>query len=159
MVEALWTRLTTLLLLCAAVAIGMAACVTIIDVVGRFFFRFTLQGAIELSTLLIGLGVVLSMPICFTNNENITAELIRGILSRPLVMALNILSGIASLVFIAILTWIETRDLMQTWGGFRALPDTGFPYDKALLIVSVGFALTTVGAVFGFRAMLKKDNA
>lgn len=159
MVESLWTRLTTVLLLCAAAAIGMAACVTIIDVVGRFFFRYTLQGAIELSTLFIGVGVVLSMPICFTNNENITAELIRGILSRPLVVALNILSGISSLAFIAILTWIETRDLMENWGGFRAMPDTGFPYDTALLIVSAGFILTTVGALFGFRTLLKKDKA
>jgi TRAP-type C4-dicarboxylate transport system permease small subunit len=158
MLVSLWSKLTTVLLLCAAIAIGMAACVTIIDVVGRFAFRFTLQGAIELATLFIGLGVVLSMPMCFTNNENITAELIRGFLSRPLIVFINVLSGIASLVFIAILAWIESRDLAQNWGGFRTLPDTGFPYDKGLLVVAAGFILTTIGALFGFHAMLKKGR-
>jgi TRAP-type C4-dicarboxylate transport system permease small subunit len=109
MIATIWTRLTTVLLLAAAASIGLAATVTIVDVVGRFAFNSTLQGAIEISTLFIALGVVLSMPLVFSLNENITAELIRGLLSKPLVMAMNVLSGVTSLGFIALLTWIEGR--------------------------------------------------
>lgn len=151
-----WMKITTALLLCAAVAIGMAAGVTLVDVTGRFLFNRTLQGAIELSTLFVGLGVALSMPVVFTANENITAELIRGMLSRRWVMALNMLSGTASIGFIAFLTWIESRELTRNWGGFRVMPDTGFPYDKALLIVTAAFVLSTIGALFGLYARMKK---
>jgi TRAP-type C4-dicarboxylate transport system permease small subunit len=158
MIATIWTRLTTVLLLAAAASIGLAATVTIVDVVGRFAFNSTLQGAIEISTLFIALGVVLSMPLVFSINENITAELIRGLLSKPLVMAMNLLSGVTSLGFIALLTWVEGRELSRSWGGFRAMPDTGFPYDKALLVVTAALVLTTVGALFGFRAMMKKGK-
>lgn len=158
MVLTIWTRLTTLLLLAAAASIGMAATVTIVDVVGRFLFNSTLQGAIEISTLFIALGVVLSMPVVFTNNENISAELIRSFLSKPLVLAMNLLSGVTSLGFIALLMWIEGRELSRNWGGFRTMPDTGFPFDKALLVVTAALILTTVGALFGFHAMMKKGK-
>lgn len=158
MIFTIWTRLTTLLLLAAAASIGMAATVTIVDVVGRFLFNSTLQGAIEISTLFIALGVLLSMPVVFTNNENISAELIRSFLSKPLVLAMNLLSGVTSLGFIALLMWIEGRELSRSWGGFRTMPDTGFPFDKALLVVTAALILTTVGALFGFHAMMKKGK-
>lgn len=158
MIATFWTRLTTVLILGAAASIGMAATVTVVDVVGRFAFNATLQGAIEISTLFIALGVVLSMPLVFSTNENISAELIRSFLSKPLVVAMNVLSGAASLGFIALLTWIEWGELSRSWGGFRTMPDTGFPYDKALLVVTAALVLTTVGALFGFHAMMKKGK-
>lgn len=158
MIATFWTRLTTVLLVAGATSIGLAAAVTILDVVGRFAFHSTLQGAIEISTLFIALGVVLSMPLVFSTNENITAELIRGLLSKPLVVAMNFLSGLTSLGFIALLTWVEGGELSRNWNGSRAMPDSGFPYDKALLVVAAAFVLTTVGALFGFRAMMKKGK-
>jgi hypothetical protein len=38
------------------------------------------------------------------------------------------------------------------------MPDTGFPYDQALLVVTAALVMTTVGALFGFHAMMKKSK-
>lgn len=101
-------KLAASLLLLAMMAVTFA------DVVGRYFLGRSLDGAYELTEVLLGLVVFAGLPIVTWRREHVTVDLLtmrlpdrpRGLLAR--------VAGVATALVLALLAWrlgVTARDL------------------------------------------------
>lgn len=98
----------------ASVLLFVMMAVTFVDVVGRYFFGRALNGAYELTEVLLGLVVFAGLPIVTWRREHVTVDLLtarlpalpRGLLAR--------LAGAATALVLGMLAWrlgVTARDL------------------------------------------------
>ena len=61
--------------LAGCVALAACAVVTVVSVLGRFFFNVPIQGDIEIVALLMGAGVSLCLPYCQIKRGNVVVDI------------------------------------------------------------------------------------
>lgn len=126
--------------------------VTFADVVGRYFLGRSLNGAYELTEVLLGLVVFAGLPIVTWRREHVTVDLLtmrlpegpRGLLAR--------VAGVATALVLGLLAWrlgVTARDLT---GYGDATVFLGIPLGPVAAAMA---ALSAAGAVVAAARMVR----
>ena len=139
-----WARASLVL---AAICFLIGASATVIDVLMRAVANRNLPGVIEITTLSIGLGALLSMPVCYLNDTHVTARLLSelrpGIFRRPLWA----FGAVFSLVFAAVMAAIMGHFALSKLDGPETTSDLQIRMDVLLIVVFLTFLAALVAAL------------
>lgn len=140
--------LSRALLLFAAASFLAGATATVLDVVLRATTGGNLSGVIELTTLSIGFGALLSIPVCYWQDTHVSARLLSELNPTLFARPLRLFGSLFSLLLAALLAVIMTLYAIGKWGGSETSPDMQLPMDLLLAITALAFvaALVTAGA-------------
>lgn len=150
---------SALLLGGAAGCFLLGAGVTVVDVTLRAVTGLNVPGAIELTSYGIGLGALLSMPVCYTTRTHVTAKLISELSPGPFARPFGLLGAVASLLFAAVLLWIVTENTLSKLGSPETSPDLGLPVPALLLVVTATLVVALASAFVGLWLELRKSGA
>lgn len=141
-----WEKGGNILLLLAGFFFVAGALITVADVAMRAFSSASVPAVIEITTLLIGIGAVLSMPVCFLKDRHVTAKLLSEFIPA-MGRKLSFLAATLSILFAALLTFMMGKNALSKWSGFESMPDTGLPVAWLLALIAVIFAISVVAAL------------
>jgi TRAP-type C4-dicarboxylate transport system permease small subunit len=142
-------------LLLAAACFLLGAGATVIDVLLRALAGRNLPGVIEFTTLTIGLGALLSMPVCYLRDTHVTARLLSEVWPQLFCTPLAVVGAAFSLLFSVLLALTIGLNAAEKWGGPETTSDLQLRVYWLLAIVAVTFAIAIVAAGFRLLAALK----
>ena len=152
-----WARASLIL---AAICFLIGTSATVIDVLIRAAANRNLPGVIEITTLSIGLGALLSMPVCYLNDTHVTARLLSelrpGIFRRPL----RALGAIFALIFATTMAAIMGHFALGKLGGPETTSDLQIRMDALLVVVFLTFLAAFVAALVRVLPLVRgsQDN-
>jgi TRAP-type C4-dicarboxylate transport system permease small subunit len=150
--------LTSVLLGSAGGCFLLGAGITIADITLRSTVGGSIPAAIELTSFSIGLGALISIPVCFAKRTHVTAKLLSDFVPWRFGRLLNILSAAASWLFAGALMWIVGQNTLSKLGSPEVSPDLGLPMPALLGIVTVTLIAAFVAAIAGLYLELKKSE-
>jgi TRAP-type C4-dicarboxylate transport system permease small subunit len=149
--------LTSSLLLGAAAACFLfGAGTTVVDVILRATAGLNLPGAIELTSFGIGLGALLSMPVCYSTHTHVTAKLVSELAPGAFARFLGLFASAASVLFAGLLVWILADNTLSKLGSPETSPDLGLPVPVLLTIVTVALVGSFLAALVGLWRITRK---
>ena len=129
--------------------------VTVLDVILRAAMGSNVPAAIELTSLSIGLGALLSIPVCYAHRAHVTARLLSELSPARFERPLGMLGALVSVIFAAILFWIVADNTWSKLTSAETTTDLGLPIPIALsaITITLGVAVVSsfVGAVSAIR--------
>jgi TRAP-type C4-dicarboxylate transport system permease small subunit len=152
-----YSMLSQALLLIAAASFLLGAAATVFDVVLRATTGGNLSGVIELTTLSIGFGALLSIPVCYQQNTHVAARLLSELKPNLFERPLGFFGALFSLLLAALLAVIMTLYAISKWGGPETSPDMQLPMDMLLAITALAFVVALVAAVGRIIAILRGE--
>ena len=139
-----WARASLIL---AATCFLIGASATVVDVLVRAVANRNLPGVIEITTLSIGLGALLSMPVCYMNDTHVTARLLSelrpGLFQRPL----RAFSAVFALIFAGIMAAIMGHFAIGKLGGPETTSDLQIRMDVLQVVVFLTFLAAFLAAL------------
>lgn len=151
--------LSALLLGGAAGCFLLGAGVTVVDVVLRAVAGRNVPGAIEVTSFTIGLGALLSMPVCYTTRTHVTAKLVSELAPGRFARPFGVLGAAVSILFAAALLWIVAENTLSKLGSPETSPDLGLPVPALLLVVTATLVVALAAAFVGLWLELRKARA
>lgn len=146
------------LLACAAGCFLFGAGVTVIDVVVRAVAGRNVPAAIELTSLSIGLGALLSMPSCYARRVHVTARLLSEIRPYRFARPLGLLGALASVGFAALLFFILADNTLTKLGSPETTSDLGLSIPLALTVVTIALGAALVAAIAGVWFAIRRKG-
>ena len=134
-----------------------ATTVTVGDVMVRALAARNIPGAIELTSLSVGLGAVLSMPVCYASRSHVTARLLSEVLPNRFNFPLDVLGSIASLIFAAVVVVVVGKNAWSKLGSPETTADLGVSIPVALCIVTAALVACLAATVAGLRFALRHE--
>ena len=78
---------------------------TVADVLLRSFFRYPIQGMLELVELGLACTIFVALPAVFLRDEHLVVDVIDHFASKPLVRLLDLAGAVISLAVLALMAW------------------------------------------------------
>lgn len=132
--------------------------VTVGDVALRAVAGKNIPGAIELTSLSIGLGALMSMPVCYAKRTHVTAKLLSEISPNRFTYPLGLVGSVGSLVFAALLLWIVAQNALEKIGSPETTADLGLPIPILISVVALALAACAAAALAGLRFALRNER-
>lgn len=79
--------------------------ITFVDVVGRNLFNHPLNGASEMTEIVLALVIFLMLPHVARRNQHIVIDLIENVIKPRMVVVLDALAAVLSAVMFALIAW------------------------------------------------------
>lgn len=146
------------LLYAAGACFLFGAGVTVLDVAMRTTAGANVPAAIELTSLSVGLGALLSMPVCYAKRSHVTAKLLSEMAPRQFRRPLGGLGALVSVGFAALLLIIMGENTLSKLGSPETTSDLGLPMPVALGVVTLSLIAALVGAVAGLIVELSPSS-
>lgn len=140
---------TRALLGIAAGSFLLGAGVTVADVIARRLAMTNVPGAIEITSLLIGFGAMVSMPVCYVQRNHVTAKLLSEISPNRFARPLGRIGALASLIFAALMLWVVGKNAWDKIGSPETTRDLGLSMPGLLGFVTVTLAFALIAALVG----------
>lgn len=140
--------ISQVLLLSASGCFLVGAGITLSDIGARALFNSHINGAIELTTLTIALGALLSMPVAYARRGHITAKLLSEFSPLWVNKSLGILGASLSVLFATLLLVACGLQLIEQFGSPEITPDTGIPIYILLSIVVFTLLLALMASLY-----------
>ena len=134
--------------------VGMS--VTVADVVLRAVANRNVPAAIELTSLSIGLGALLSIPVCYGKRTHVTARLLSEVSPDRFAKPLGLFGGLASVLFALMLLWIAAHDALSRMGSPETTADLGLSRSMTAWVVAAALAAGPIAAVAALISLLRK---
>ena len=147
------------LLLVAAACFLAGTGITLADIAVRVMFNSHVYASIELTTLFIALGALLSMPVTYARRRHITAKLLSEFLPSPCGKGLNILGASFSVLFSGVLLAACALTLIEKIGSPETTPDTGAPVYMLLTVVVITLSLAFMATLYGLIRSIMRDDS
>lgn len=138
----------------ACFLLGMS--VTVVDVVLRAVANRNVPAAIELTSLSIGLGALLSIPVCYGKRTHVTARLLSEVSPTRFAKPLGTVGGLASVAFALLLLWIAAHDALARIGSPETTADLGLSRSLAAWVVTAALAAGPVAALVALWSFVRK---
>lgn len=123
--------------------------VTVVDVALRAAFGTNVPGAIELTSLSVGCGAILTMPVCYALRSHVSAKLLSEVAPNRFGAPLARLNALVSVGFAALLFWIMAENAWSKLGSPQTTPDLGVPMPAALMLIAGVLGLAVLAAIYG----------
>lgn len=133
--------------------------VTIVDVFARLLLSRSLPGGIELTTLLIALGALISIPGCYAHHGHVTAKLLSELSPGRFARKLELAGAFASLVFAVALCGLLAISLWHKLGSAEITTDLGLLVWPIFAILVLALALAVIGALYGLMHKIEVGEA
>ena len=78
---------------------------TVADVLLRTFFRYPIQGMLELVELGLACTIFVALPAVFLRDEHLVVDVIDHFVSKPLVRLLDLAGALVSLAVLVVMAW------------------------------------------------------
>lgn len=134
--------------------VGMS--VTVADVILRAVANRNVPAAIELTSLSIGLGALLSIPVCYGKRTHVTARLLSEVSPTRFAKPLGTFGGLASVLFALVMLWIAVHDALSRIGSPETTADLGLSRSLAAWVVTAALTAGPVAAVAALWSLLRK---
>jgi len=151
-------RISNTFLAGAASCFLFGAGVTVMDVILRAVAGMNVPAAIELTSLSIGLGALLSMPVCYAKRTHVTAKLLSELSPNRFTRPLGVVGSIASLIFAGLLFWILAENTLSKLGSPETTADLGVPVSMALMVVTLTLLAALVAALAAVWFSVKNEK-
>ncbi|WP_233192977.1 TRAP transporter small permease [Acidimangrovimonas sediminis] len=142
-------RVSTVFLAAAAGCFMLGAGVTVADVVLRAVAGRNVPAAIETTSLLIGLGALLSIPVSYAMRTHVTARLLSEMAPGRFARPLGRFGALMQLLFAGVLCAIMAVNLWQKWASPERTPDLNLPMPPLWAVVALTFLAALVAALAG----------
>lgn len=152
------TFASTVFLAGAGACFLFGAGVTVADVLVRAALGSNVPAAIELTSLSIGLGALLSMPVCYAKRTHVTAKLLTEVSPNRFTYPLGIIGALGSLVFAALMVGIVGENALSKLASPQTTPDLGLPMPVALVVVSLALLAALIAALAGLWFALRNER-
>lgn len=136
--------------------VGMS--VTVADVALRAVANRNVPAAIELTSLSIGFGALLSIPVCYGNRTHVTARLLSEISPNRFAAPLGVFGGLASVIFALMLLWIAVQDALSRMGSPETTADLGLSRSLAAWVVTAALAAGPVAALAALWIFVRRQR-
>ena len=141
---------SNLLLAISALCFLFGASATVLDVVLRAVANSHLPNVIEITTLSIGLGALVSIPVCFLKDTHITARLLSELKPNLFLVPLARFGVLFSILFVGIMVYITGSYAVEKWGSPERTPDLRLKMDVLVAIVFLTFMVSLVAVIVRF---------
>jgi TRAP-type C4-dicarboxylate transport system permease small subunit len=142
-------RLSNAFLYAAGGCFLLGTGVTVVDVALRAISGSHVPAAIELTSLSIGLGALLSIPVCYAHRAHVTAKLLSEVSPARFERPLGMLGAVVSVVFAVMLFWIVADNTWSKLASPETTTDLGLPIPIALSTISVTLGVAVISAIAG----------
>jgi len=127
---------------------------TVADVLLRTFFRYPIQGMLELVELGLACTIFLALPAVFLRDEHLVVDVIDHLVSKPLVRLLDLAGALVSLAVLVVMAWqmVPLARSMHEFGDVTS--DLSIPkiyYWAPVLLGVVASALATLMFIVRWR--------
>ncbi|MBO6510122.1 MAG: TRAP transporter small permease [Roseibium sp.] len=129
--------------------------VTVVDVALRAISGSNVPAAIELTSLSIGLGALLSIPVCYAHRAHVTAKLLSELSPARFERPLGMLGALVSVLFAVMLFWIVVENTWSKLTSPETTTDLGLPIPIALSTITITLGVAAVSAVAGALAAIR----
>jgi len=133
--------------------------VTVSDVCLRALAGTNITGAIELTSLSIGLGALLSMPVCYAKQGHVSAKLLSELAPARFARPFGLLGSFVSLGFAGLILWAVGRNALAKIGSPETTPDLGLPIPIALTAVTLALLAAFLAALAGAWFVVWNEKA
>lgn len=127
----------------------LGAGVTVLDVAMRGILGMSVPASIEITSLSIAMGALLSIPECYARRTHVSAKLFSEMSPNRFARPLGLLGATLALIFAIVLTWIMTNFAMIRWNSIETTIDLRLPLSALMAVVALCFWLALVAAVLG----------
>jgi TRAP-type C4-dicarboxylate transport system permease small subunit len=132
--------------------------VTVVDVILRAVAGMNVPAAIELTSFSIGLGALVSIPVCYAKGTHVTARLLSELSPKLFSRPLGLVGSLFSVVFAALLLWIVGSNALSKLGSPETTADLGLSMPLALSVVALALAAALVAALAGLFFTLNNQK-
>ncbi|WP_417712132.1 TRAP transporter small permease [Roseibium aggregatum] len=143
----------------AGICFLFGTAVTVCDVVLRAIAGTNVPGAIELTSLSIGLGALLSMPVCYAKQGHVSAKLLSELAPARFARPFGLLGSVVSLGFAGLILWAVGQNALAKAGSPETTPDLGFPIPIALTVVTLALLAAFLAAMAGVWFVVRNEKA
>lgn len=146
-------RLTrTLGLLCGLLLTSLIA-LTCTDVVTRYWFNAPVNGAFELTELLLAALIFAALPLTTAAGQHVEVDLLAGLASRPARRVMNGLAALVSGVVLAVIAWRLTLHGLRLFDDGAVTNSLALPLAPVAWLAALSCAASAVIALLrGFRS-------
>lgn len=158
MTQDLGRKIQSVLLGTAAGCFILGAGVTVLDVILRKAAGLNVPAVIELTSFLIGLGALISFPVCYVQRSHVAARLLSEVRPRTFARPLGLFGAFVSTVF-ALVLFVTMAD--NTWsklGSPELSRDLALPMPVLLGIVTLILGLSAIAAIIGLWAEFRGNG-
>lgn len=153
------SAMATALLAAAGACFLFGTATTVADVALRAVAGRNVPAAIELTSLSVGLGALLSMPVCYARRAHVTARLLSELSPRRFLRLLGAAGALASLAFALVLLRIVAGQALEKLGSPETTPDLALPLAPAWIVLALAIAVAAAAAAVGLRAALRIERS
>lgn len=133
---------------CALLLAGLTG-VTVVDVVGRYWFDTPLSGAFEITQMMLCALIFAALPLTTRASEHIEVDLLYGYLPRPIQKVATVLATLLSATVLGVVAW---RLLAQA---LRLGEDGAVTNALSLPLAPVAWFAALLAAVSAVLALLR----
>lgn len=145
-------RLTRALgLLCGLLLFGLIA-LTCTDVITRYWFNAPINGAFELTELLLAALIFAALPLTTAAGQHVEVDLLAGLASRPARRVMNKLAALISSAVLAVIAWRLTLHGLRLFEDGAVTNSLTLPLAPVAWLAALSCAASAVIALLrGFR--------
>jgi TRAP-type C4-dicarboxylate transport system permease small subunit len=127
---------------------------TVADIVSRAFFRYPIQGMLELVELGLACTIFLALPAVFLRDEHLVVDVVDHFTRPAVVRVLDLAGAVISLAVLVVMAWqmVPLARLMHEFGDVTS--DLSIPkiyYWAPVLVGVVASALATLAFIVRWR--------
>ncbi|GHB42696.1 hypothetical protein GCM10007094_34990 [Pseudovibrio japonicus] len=91
--------------ICCALLLAGLTGLTVVDVVGRYWFNAPVRGAFEVTQLMLGALVFAALPLTTSRREHVEVDMIYGLVPPVMQSLMTAISGFISTLVLLVLSW------------------------------------------------------
>jgi TRAP-type C4-dicarboxylate transport system permease small subunit len=118
--------------------------ITFVDVIGRTLFNNPLNGAVELTELLLGMMVFLLLPSATLHQDHISVDIIDSFAGKILDAVRNILTSLIGVAFFSLIAWRMWEHAQRSSSYHETTNNLGIPIAPFVYGLSILSGLTAI---------------
>lgn len=129
---------------CAAAALMFITALTFTSVFTRYVFVAPIPDAFDISRLMMGIMIAWGIATCGFRDDHIQMDALWSVLGRGGRRILDLFATSASLLFMALFTWVLARRVWIVYETGEKTFDVGMPIWPFYLVAWIGIAMAAV---------------
>ncbi len=150
-----WPVLDLPLGVAAAFLLTLMTVLTTVDVLSRYFFNAPIDGAFEVTQLLLAALIFVALPLTTAAGEHVDVELLSGIAGPRVETLLQVLGCLISTLVLGVLAWRLWEQALRLAEDGAVTNSLGLPFAPIGYFAAVSCAVSAAIAAYRIRHVLE----
>jgi TRAP-type C4-dicarboxylate transport system permease small subunit len=128
----------------AAVALLAMLGISVVDVVGRKLFGFSVRGVVDIVGFTVVISTMFGIALAWSQRAHIVVDLLDMTGSPWLIALLDVLTRVAGIVVMPLLGWLAFHEFRDVLSFGDRTPDIGIPLALFWATILIGYALSAL---------------